>query len=332
MKRYLFIGGFALAAVLFTAMPAFTLAQAQTFPSRLVKIVVPYTPGSLTDAAARSVGQRLSEIWKQPVVIENRPGAGTTLGAEYVAKAAPDGYTLLFSDHPTYVITPHLFSKLRYNVLTDFAPITIVFRTLPVFAVSNSVTAKDFREFLAYAKANPGRLSYASFGNGSFPHVATEQLKQMAGVDLVHVPYKGGAPAITDLLAGRVALLMASYGTFAQREKAGKVRIIAAATQKRLPIRPDLPTVAESGVPGYSMHVWFAMAATAGTPPPVVEKIHADVVTILGDPGPEGFSEKFMKPQAVEPGGNTPEEFAAIIRTEYADWGRVVRSIGVTLD
>jgi tripartite-type tricarboxylate transporter receptor subunit TctC len=327
-----FAGRASRAAVLLASIVAVGGAMAQAFPSKLVKVVVPYTPGSLTDAAARGVAQRLSEIWGQPVVIENRPGAGTTMGAEYVAKAAPDGYTLLFSDHPTFVIVPHLFSNLSYSPLTDFAPITIVFRTWPVFALSNAVAARNFKEFLAYAKANPGKLSYASFGNGSFPHVATEQLKQMAGIDLVHVPYKGGAPAIADLLGGRVALLMASYGTFAQSEKAGKVKIIAAATERRIRVRPDLPTVSEAGVPGYSISVWFAMAATAGTPAAVLDKIHADVVKALRASGPDGFNEKFMKPQSVEPGGNSREEFTSIIRTEYAHWGRLVRSIGVKLD
>ena len=336
MKQLSLIGRTVLAAVLLAPMlvPMFTIggARAQAFPGKLVKIVVPYTPGSLTDAAARGVAQRLSEIWSQPVIIENRPGAGTSMGAEYVAKSASDGYTLLFSDNGTYTINPHLFSKLGYSPIADFAPITIVFRSLPVFALSNAVPARDFREFLAYVRANPGKLSYGSFGIGSFPHVATEQLKQMAGLDLVHVPYKGGAAAITDLIGGRVALLMASYGTFDQSEKAGRLKIIGAATEKRLAVRPDLPTVAESGVPGYSMSVWFGMAAPAGTPAPVLDRIHADVVKILHDPGPDGFNEKFMRPQVLEPGGNSREDFAAMIKAEYAHWGRLVKAIGARLD
>jgi len=336
MKRFSSMGKPALAALLFAsvlaAVPGTGGALAQAFPGKLVKIVVPYTPGSLTDAAARGVAQRLSDGWGQPVIIENRPGAGTSMGAEYVAKAAADGYTLLFSDNGTYTINPHLFSKLAYSPVTDFAPITIVFRSLPVFALSNAVPARDFREFLAYARANPGKLSYATFGIGSFPHVATEQLKQMAGLDLVHVPYKGGAAAITDLIGGRVALLMASYGTFDQSEKAGRLKIIGAATEKRLAVRPDLPTVAESGVPGYSMSVWFGMVAPAGTPAPVLDRIHADVVKLLHDPGADGFNEKFMKPQSLEPGGNSREEFASLIKAEYAHWGRLVKAIGAKLD
>ena len=318
--------------MLFALMLATSGAQAQVFPSKLVKIVVPYTPGSLTDAGARGVAQRLSEMWGQPVIIDHRPGAGTTIGAEYVANAAPDGYTLLISDMTTYVISPHLFSKLSYSTLTDFAPITVLFRLSLVFALSNAVPARDFKEFLAYARANPGKLSYASFGISSFTHVATEQLKQMAGLDLVHVPYKGGAAAIADLIGGRVALLMGNYGTFDQSEKAGRLKIIGAVTERRLAVRPDLPTVSESGVPGYSVSAWFGMVAPAGTPAPVLDRIHADVVKILHDPGSDGFNEKFMKLQALEPGGNSREELASMIKAEYAHWGRLVKAVGAKLD
>lgn len=329
MKRLSFIGGTALAAMLFASMPAVTDAQAQAFPSKLVRVVVPYPPGGNTDAIARPVTQRLSEIWGQPVIIENRAGAGTTIGAEYVAKAAPDGYTLLFSDIATYVISPHLFSKLNYNALTDFAPITVVFRLSPVLGLSNAVPAKDFREFLAYAKANPGKLSYASFGNGSYPHVAIEQLKQMTGMDMVHVPYKGGAAAFADLIGGRVALIMAAYTIFEPHEKAGKLKVIAAVTERRLAVRPDLPTVSESGVPGYSVSSWAAMAAPAGTPANVLDRIRADVLKILHDPE---FNEKFMKSQALEPVGNSREDFASMLKAEYAHWGRLVRATGAKLD
>lgn len=329
MKRLSLIGATLLAVALFAQMFAVTGALAQAFPSRLVKVVVPYAAGGATDAAARGVTQRLSEIWGQPVVIENRPGAGTTMGAEFVAKAPPDGYTLLFSDHPTYVITPHLYSKLNYNALADFAPITVVFHSSPVFAMSNAVPAKDFREFLAYAKANPGKLSYGSFGYGSNPHVAIEKLKQVAGIDLVHVPYKGGSPALTDLIAGRVALLLGTYSFWEPNEKAGKLKIIAAVTDKRLAVRPDLPTVSESGVPGYFINTWFAMAAPAGTPAPVLDRIHADIVKVLRDPE---FTEKFMKPQALEPGGNSREVFAAMLKAEYAHWGQMVRESGAKVE
>jgi tripartite-type tricarboxylate transporter receptor subunit TctC len=329
MKRLSFIGGTAFIAILFASLSMLTDAQAQAFPSKVVKLVIPYPPGGNTDAIARPVTQRLSEIWGQPVIIENRPGAGTTIGAEYVAKAAPDGYTLLFSDIATYVVSPHLFSKLNYNALTDFAPITIVFRLSPVLGLSNAVPAKDFGEFLAYGKANPGKLSYASFGNGSYPHVAIEQLKQMTGMDLVHVPYKGGAAAFADLIGGRVAIIMANYSIIEPHEKAGKLKIIGAVTETRLAVRPDLPTISESGVPGYSVSAWAGMVAPAGTPASVLDKIRADIVKILHDPD---FNERFLKPQALEPLGNSREEFATMLKAEYAHWGRLVSATGAKID
>ena len=332
MKRLLFIGRLVITAMLFAVMPAITGAQEQAFPNKAVKIVVPYTPGAVTDTAGRSVAQHLSEIWGQPVIVENRPGAGTTIGAEYVAKAAPDGYTMIFADNGTFVITPHLFSKLNFNVLTDFAPITVVFRSTLVFALSNAVPAKDFKEFLAYVKANPGRIAYGSWGNGSNPHLAIEQLKQMAGLDLVHVPYKGGAPALADLLGGRVGLMMASYPLFAPHDKAGKLKVIAVAGEERLPIRPDIQTVSESGVPGYTVISWFAMMAPAGTPAPVLERIRADVVKVLQDPRADGFTEKYLKPQGLQPGGDSREEFGSLFKSEYVRWGQLVKAVGVKLD
>lgn len=332
MNQLIFVGRTALAATLFASMLAVTGAQAQPFPNKMVKIIVPYTPGAVTDTAGRSVAQRLSEIWGQPVIVENRPGAGTTIGAEYVAKAAPDGYTLLFADNGTFVISPHLFTKLNYDALTDLAPITAVFRSTLVFAMSNAVPANDFREFLAYVKANPGKIVYGSWGNGSNPHLAIEQLKQMAGLDMVHVPYKGGAPALADLLGGRVGLMMASYPLFAPHEKAGKLKVVAVAGEKRLSIRPDIPTVSESGVPGYTMISWFAMMAPGGTPAPVLDKIRDDIVKVLRDSRADGFTEKYLKPQALEPGGDAREEFASMIKTEYAQWGRLIKSVGVKLD
>ncbi len=330
MKRLFFLGTGALAILLIAAVPGFTSAQA--FPNKVVKVVVPYTPGAVTDVAGRSVAQGLSEIWGQPVIVENRPGAGTTIGADYVAKSAPDGYTLLFADNATFAIAPHLFTKINYDALTAFAPITVAFRSTLVFAISNAIPAKDFKEFLAYVRANPGKVVYGSWGNGSNPHLAIEQLKQMAGLDMVHVPYKGGAPALADLIGGRVGLMLASYPLFAPNWKAGKLKVVAAAGEKRIPALPDLPTVIESGVPGYTMISWFAMMGTRGTPAPVLEKIRGDIVKILKDPRPDGFTEKYLKPQGLEPGGDTREELAAMMKAEYVRWGKLVKSVGVKLD
>ncbi len=304
-------------------------AQAQDYPDRTVKIVVPYPAGGGTDTVARSIAQRLSDAWRQPVVVENRPGAGTTIGAEAVAKATADGYTLLFSDTATFVINPYLYSRMTYDPFKDFAPITIVCHLVPVLAVANAIPAKTIEELLAYAKANPGKLSYASPGNGSYTHVAMEDFKKLAGADILHVPYKGTAQAMTDLLAGRVSMYMVTYSVFEAQEKAGKLKVVAAATEKRFGLRPDLPTIAESGVPGYSVNVWFALAAPAAVPAAILDKIHGDVVKILQD---AEFREKVLKSQALEAGGNSRQDFAALLRKEGAHWARLVKATGAKLD
>lgn len=302
---------------------------AQTYPDRPVRIIVPYPPGGGTDTVARSIAQRLSDAWRQPVVVENRPGAGTTIGAEGVAKSPGDGYTLLFSDTATFVINPFLYSRMSYDPFKDFAPITVVCHLTPVLAVANAVPAANFKELLAYAKANPGRLSYASPGNGSYTHVAMEEFKKLAGVEILHVPYKGTTPAMADLLSGRVSMYMVTYSVFESHEKAGKLKVVAAATDKRFSLRPDLPTVAESGVPGYSVNVWFALAAPAATPAAILDKIHADAVRIIRSPE---FRDKVLKPQALEPGGNSREDFAGMLKKESERWGRLVRATGAKLD
>lgn len=329
MKKRSLISICLLATVSAAPMFAITGAQAQTFPTKLVKVVVPYPPAGTTDVLARGVTQRLSELWGQSVIVDNRPGAGTTIGAEYAAKAAPDGHTLLFSDSTTYVISPHLYSKLNYNVITDFAPIVDLFHSSLVLVMSNAVPANNFAEFLAYARANPGKLSYGSWGYGSNAHVGLEKLKQMAKMDLLHVPYKGGSPALTDLIAGRVALLLGNYAFWEQHEKAGKLKVIAAITKTRLAVRPDLPTVSESGVPGYSLSNWYVFAAPASTPSALLDRIHSDVVKIVRDPV---FNEKFLKPQTLEPDGHSRQEVAAMLKAEYAYWGQLVRESGAKVD
>lgn len=329
MKRPLLICWSTLTVMLLAAIPSIASAQPQAFPTKPVRIVIPYPPAGSNDTLGRAVSHRLSEIWRQPVVVENRPGGGTTLGTEYVARAAPDGYTLLFSDSTVYVISPHLYSKLSYNVLTDFAPITVLFHSSLVLAMSNAVPAKTFGEFLAYVRANPGKLSYGSWGYGSIPHVAIEKLKQMARIDLLHVPYKGGSQALTDMIAGRVALLLGNYAFWEAHEKAGKLKIIVAVTEKRLAVRPDLPTATEADVPGYVMDNWYALVAPAGTPVPVLDRIHADALKVVRDPG---FAEKFLKPQTLEVAGNSREEFAAMLKAEYAYWGQLVRESGAKVE
>jgi tripartite-type tricarboxylate transporter receptor subunit TctC len=302
--------------------------HAQTYPDRAVKVVVPYTPGGGTDVVARAISQRLSAKWGQPVIVDNRPGAGTAIGGEAVATAPADGYTLLFSDSTTFVILPHIYSHLRFDPDKAFDPISLVVHLAPVLAIANNTPAKTLPEFIAYGKAHPGQLTYASPGVGTYTNIAMEYFKHMAGVDILHIPYKGSSPAMTDLLAGRVGAYFVTYSVFAAYEKEGKLKILAAATPIRIPVRPDLPTIGES-VPGYSINVWFGLAAPAGTPPAILDKIHADVSTILKDPD---FIEKFINPQAYVAGDLTRAQFATQLKSDFDKWGEIAKITGVKID
>src|SRR5262245_22896832 len=254
----------ALAAAFLAAIPA--PAAAQAFPARAVKIVVPTSPGGATDAFSRAIATRLSAGWAQPVVVENRPGANQILGADHVSKSPPDGYTLLVSDASSFVINPHLYKKLPYDGVHGFTPITVLVRFPWVIAVHASVPAADFREFVALAKAKPGSLSYGSFGLGSSAHISVDYLKNILGIDIVHVPYKGAAPAVADLLSGRIQMMMVTPLLVEPHARAGKLKLIAAATAQRIPRLPELPTVAESGAPGYEAGTWFGLMGPAGIP------------------------------------------------------------------
>src|SRR6267378_876065 len=266
---------FALVALLAAAIAAET-AQAQAFPSRPVKIVVPTSPGGATDAFARALAARLSETWGQAVLVENRPGANQILGADHVSKSAPDGNTLLVSDASSFVINPHLYKNLPYDGVNGFTPITVLVRFPWVIAVHASVPADTFRELVAFAKTNPGTIAYGSFGLGSSAHISVDYLKNLLGIDIVHVPYKGAAPAVADLLSGRIQLMMVTPLLVEPHARAGKLRLVAAATAQRIPRLPELPTVAESGVPGYEAGTWFGLMGPAGVPGDVVSKIYAD--------------------------------------------------------
>ena len=318
MFRSSFLAGLALGLVV---MPA----GAQTWPGKPVRMIVPYTAGGGTDTVARGMAHQLSEAWGQPVVVENRPGGATMIGTEAVVKSPADGTTLLFSDSASFVINQHLYAKMPYRPLTDLAPVALVVRLAPVLAVSNAVPATNVRELVAYAKAHPGKLSYASFGSGSYPHVITEQLKRMAGIDVLHVPYKGSAAAVTDMLNGQLSMLIVTLSVFEQQEKAGKLKVLATANGRRLSLRPELPTLSEAGVPGYAASVWFGMAAPAGTPEPILTRIHADVMKALADPG---YRAKFVAAQSLEPGDLTRAQFAALLKEEEERWGRLVRESG----
>jgi tripartite-type tricarboxylate transporter receptor subunit TctC len=294
---------------------------AQPFPARAVKVVVPTSPGGATDAFARALATRLSASWGQAVVVENRAGANQILGADFVSKSAPDGYTLLVSDASSFVINPHLYPKLPYDGVNGFTPITVLVRFPWVVAVNAAVPAATFQQLVALAKAEPGKLSYGSFGLGSSAHISVDYLKTLLGVDIVHVPYKGAGPAVTDLLAGRIQMMMVTPLLVEPHARAGKLRLVAAATAQRIPRLPDLPTVAESGVPGYEAGTWFALVGPPAMPHDVVAKIYADTAKVLAD---TDFREQYVTRQWFEAVGSTPEEFSAYLKTEYARWGRLI--------
>jgi len=300
-------------------------ALAQQFPSRPVKIVVPTTPGGATDALSRSIGARLSEIWGQPVVVENKPGATQIIGGEYVAKSPPDGYTLIVSDAATFIMNPILHKNLSYDGLRAFTPITLLVRFPWVVAIHPSVPANNFQEFVAYARTKPGVISYGSFGTGSSGHISVDYMKKLLGIDIVHIPYKGAGPAVTDLLAGQIQMMMVTPLLVEPHARAGKLRLIAAATPARISRLPDLPTVSESGVPGYEAGTWFALAGPAGMPREVTYAIYGEVRKILAEPA---FRQKFEQ-QWFEVVANTPDDFAAYLKTDYERWEKLIRLSGV---
>jgi tripartite-type tricarboxylate transporter receptor subunit TctC len=307
-------------ALLWTAV-----ALAQSFPSRPVKIVVPAAAGGATDALSRSLASRLAEVWNQPVVVENRPGATQIIGGEFVAKSAPDGYTLLISDAATFVMNPILHKNLPYT-RSSFTPVTVLTRFPWVIVVHPSVPAANFQELVAHARANPGKLSYGSFGLGSSGHISMDYLKNLLGIDIVHVPYKGASPAVTDLLAGQIQLMMVTPLLVEPHARAGRLRLIAAATRERIPRLPELPTVGESGVPGYDAGTWFALAGPAGMPRELTHAIYGAVKGVLYEPA---FKEKYIDKQWFEIVANTPEDFATFLGTEFERWENLIRLSGV---
>ena len=299
------------------------------YPSKPVKIIVPAAPGGVTDILARTVGQRLSDVWGQAVIIENRPGAGQIIGAEAVARSPGDGYTLIVSDASTFVINPFLYSKLPYDSLKDFTPVVVLSQASPVLAVGASVPVSSLQELIALAKAKPGSLSYGSMGSGIYNHISMEQLKQLAGVDIVHVPYKGSTPAVTALLSGQIHVFLVNLSVVEPHAKAGKLKILAAATAKRLALRPDLPTIAESGFPGFESGTWFGILGPANLPKDVVAKIHADVTRIVSAPE---FRAQNITRLGLETVAISPEQFAQVIKTDLEHWGKLVRASGAKVD
>ena len=313
-------------AGLLCAMPSMALAQGGSYPSRAVKFIVPITPGGSNDVVARLIAQKLTEAWGQPVVVENRPGAGMNLGADAVAKSAPDGYTWLLGANNIFVTNPHV-GKTPFDVFRDFAPVTTVAVVPFVLVVHPSVPANNVAELVEYAKKNPGKLNYASSGNGSPQHLAAEMLSHVAGIQMQHVPYKGAIPAITDLLGGRIQVFIGAVNSLLPHIRDGKLRQLAGAGGTRLAAFPDLPAIAET-VPGVALDVWLGVFVPGGTPKELVARLNADIGRVLGAADVRAT----LALQGIEPAVSTPDALAATIRDDHARWGKVIRDANIKAD
>jgi tripartite-type tricarboxylate transporter receptor subunit TctC len=313
------------AAVL--ALAAFPAGAADEYPARAVRVVVPFAPGGGTDVVGRILAQQLSQRLGQSFVIENRPAGSGIVGADFVAKAQGDGYTLLFA-FSSLSSSAKLISHLPYDPTTDFAPVALATTSPLVMFLHPSVPATNLREFIAYAKANPGKLNYGSSGPGSSPHLATELLMSMAGIQMTHIPYKGIAPAITAQIANEVQMSLTPIAVGMPHARAGKLRALASAGLKRSAAIPDVPTIDESGLPGFEVIAWWGMLAPAKTPRPVVTLLNREVRAVLEIPEVK----KSLLDQGMDPAGGTPEEFASLIRADMDKWGDVGKRLGVRLD
>lgn len=309
-----------------------TLAQAQApaaqpFPTRPVTVVVPFPPGGGTDVGARLVAQKLSVKWGQPVLVDNKAGASGMVGADVVAKAKPDGYTLLAGNVGTQSVNPSLYKKMAYDPDKAFAPISMIAELPLVLLITPSLPYQSVRDLMTAAKSEPGKLSYASSGSGGAPHLAAEIFRKSGGLNMLHVPYKGGGPAVTDLMAGHVDILFATVLESIGHLKSGKLRGLAVSSANRSPALPDMPTVAES-LPGFDTGSWIGMLAPAGTPPALVEKISADVREVLAQPD----TRQTLIMQGATPLGLTPAAFQARIDADRQRYGRIIRESGITIE
>jgi tripartite-type tricarboxylate transporter receptor subunit TctC len=321
MKRRTLLLAAALAAL---PMAAF----AQGYPSKPIRFVVPYPPGGPLDTIARLLGQKVSEGVKQPVIVENKPGAGGNIGADFVAKSLADGHTILMGAVATHAINPTLYAKIPYDPVRDFAPITQVASTPNVLVVNTSLPVSSVAELITHAKANPGKLNFGSGSTGSAGHLAGELFNSLAGVQMAHIPYKGAAPAMQDLIGGQIHLMFDNLASSLTQVRAGRVKALAVTTAKRSSLAPELPTIAESGLAGFDISTWFGIFAPAGTPREAIARLHAEFTRALAAPD---VREKMLN-MGAEPVGNTPAEFATFIRAEVEKYARVIKASGARVD
>ena len=317
----------ALLGLLVASIPLLASPARAEFPDKTIRIVVPYTPGGFNDTLGRIVAQKFTDDWGVAAVVENRPGGGTLIGTDAVAKAPPDGYTLLVVAFP-FAVNPTLYAKLPYDTLKDFAPLILAGQAANLLVVNNDVPVRSVKELIDAVKAKPATLSYGSTGSGSSNHLSMELFRLMTSTSMIHVPYKGSAPMVTDLLGGHVQVAFDNVPNVLAQVKAGKLRALAITSPARDPSLPDIPTVAEAGVPGYEVGVWFGMVAPAGTPPDVLARLNAELNKILRDPD---VKQKFAD-QGVEPAGGSPERFGEHLRTQIEKWGRVVKESGAKVE
>ena len=311
-----------------TATLAALPAAAQVYPAKPIRLIVPYPPGGPTDFVGRAVGQKITEAWKQQVVVENRAGAASAVGTEVAARAPADGYTLLLGTSAGFCINPALGGKLPYDPERDFAPISLLVINPQILVVHPSLPVTSVKSLIALAKSRPGQINYASVGNASPAHLGMEMLKRMAGIDMVHVPYKGTSPAVTDILAGNVSLMFNSMPSVLPQVHAGRLRGIAVGSAKRSPAAPDIPTVSEAGVHGFEYVTWYGLFTPAGTPREIVSRLHAQIVKILSDPE---LAKRFSS-QGAEPQSTTGEQLAQYRRAEYERWRKLIAELKLKPD
>jgi len=322
------LGSIASAVVLGAGLLGGTSALAQAYPTKPVTIIVPFAAGGTTDILARIIGQALTAELGQSVVVDNRAGAGGNIGGQAAAKAAPDGHTLFMGTVGTHAINASLYKKMPFDPVKDFAPLTRVANVPNLLVANPAQPYKSVKDLIAYAKANPGKVNFGSSGNGSSIHLSGELFKSLAKVDMVHVPYKGSAPAVTDLMGNQIGIMFDNMPSAIQHVRSGSLVPLAVTTAKRSPELPNVPAIAEAGVPGYEATSWFGMFAPAGTPAPVLAKLNAAIVKVLAQPDVK----KKINEQGAEVYSETPEQFAAFIQAESVKWGKVVKESGASLD
>jgi tripartite-type tricarboxylate transporter receptor subunit TctC len=312
---------------LFCALATVPAFAADSYPAKPIRIVVAYTPAGTTDILARAIGQKLTEAWGQSVIVDNRPGANGNIGTEYAAKATPDGYTLLMTTAAPHGVNPGLYRKLGFDAVKDFAGISLVATVPNVLVVNNNVPVKDVKELIAHLRANPGKINFGSPGYGSTGHMSTELFMSMTGVKMNHVPYKGDAGVLADVMAGQISVSFSNMPAYTPQIKAGRVRALAVSTTKRSPAAPEIPTMAEAGVPGYVAVAWFGLLAPAKTPRELVNKLSVETARILKMPEVNSR----LSDLGAEPVGSAPAEFDAHIKSEIVKWAKVIKDANVEL-